>query len=74
MLRKLPAVAIRIGFALAFRKVRAYLVPILAPFLIQTGVSMAFVSGVRYRGFLEPLLVIFAGYLRPFGGLPAREE
>jgi hypothetical protein len=49
-------------------------VPILAPLLIQTGVSMAFLAGARYRGFPEPLLMIFTGYLPPFGGLPARDE
>ena len=49
------------GLILSFKEYK-YLFIIYAFFLIQTLVSMVFVAGPRFRGILEPLMIVLAAY------------
>ena len=50
-----------LGLVLSFKKYRDLFI-VYALFLIQTFVSMVFIAGTRFRGILEPLLILFAAY------------
>jgi len=50
-----------LGLVLSFKKYRDLFI-IYTLFLIQTFVSMVFITGTRFRGILEPLLILLAAY------------